>query len=215
MPIDLFDPAQSQNNARFGDDVVGRFRSGYQVNDRPASLTEWRVTTDDPTVADYIHDTFGGEDPQEWKDELEVFTKAKSVDIVIEKTDAVEARMLIWARGSKRIVTCDNEVFETEGRPYECEKGGFRTKKQHEEQGHVCEPRVTVTFRLADNPDLGLFRFESGAWSLATSIAKPLGDLAKVGGPAKATLALEVVEYESGGKPRKFTKPVLTIVGPA
>ena len=46
-------------------DVVGRFRSGHQINKRPAALSEWRVTTGDPEVAEKIHDILGGDAPQE------------------------------------------------------------------------------------------------------------------------------------------------------
>jgi hypothetical protein len=219
MPIDIFNPdVQPSRTGGFKDDIVGRFRSGYQINGRPASLTAWRVTTDDQDVAEFISEALDGDQPQAWEtkgdDDIEVFTKADSVDIIIEGESAIEARMLIWARGQKRIVTCDGTVAETEGKPHECLIGGFTKRAEHEEAGHVCEPVIAITFRLAENPDLGLFKFQSGAWSLATSIAKAIGDYAKTGHSAKGTLALEVVEYESGGTARKFTKPVLTITGP-
>lgn len=218
MPIDLFDPSVQRESARkfSGDDVVGRFRSGYQVGGRPASLKQWRVTTGDPDVASKVQSTFGGEEPQSWEtkgeDTLEVFTEAPSVDIVLSGPDAIDARMLIWARGSKRIATCEGTIFETEGAPYVCEKGGFRNKREHEEQGHVCEPRVSVTFRLADDPDLGLFKFESGAWSLATAISRAIGDIQKYDGAVKATLSLEYVDLGNG---KAFTKPVIKVTGAA
>ena len=216
-PIDIFNPDVQPARGAFQNDVVGRFRSGYQVNGRPAALTEWRVTTDDQAVADYISETYEGDEPQAWEtkgdDDIEVFTKAESVDIILTGESAIEARMLIWARGQKRLVTCDGSVAETDGKPHECLIGGFSKKAEHEEQGHVCEPNISVTFRLADNPDLGLFKFQSGSWSLATSIAKAIGDYAKTGHSATATLALEVVEYESAGVARRFTKPVVTITG--
>lgn len=214
MAIDLFDPNnQPSGGARYSDDVVGKFRSGYQINKRPASLSAWRVTTGDPDVADYVSSQFDGDQPQEWdatgEDNLEVFTKAESVDIILAGTSAIEARMLIWSRGAKRIVNCEGDAVDTDGKPYECTLGGFRNRKEHEEAGHVCEPRISITFRLADNPDLGLFRFETGAWSLASVIARAIGDLSKIDGDAKATLALELVDLGD----RKFTKPVLSVKG--
>jgi hypothetical protein len=218
MPIDIFNPDVAPTRKGFSDDVVGRFRSGYQVNGRPAALSTWRVTTDDNDVAEFISETYEGDEPQTWEtkgdDDIEVFTKAESVDIILSGDNAIEARMLIWARGQKRLVTCDGTIAETEGKPHECLIGGFTTRREHEEQGHICEPNISVTFRLADKPDLGIFRFQSGSWSLATSVARAIGDYAKTGYSAKATLALEVVEYESAGVARKFTKPVITITGP-
>lgn len=214
----IFDPNAQRSTKRFADDLVGRFRSGYQVNGRPAALTEWRVTTDDAEVATAIQSLLGGDEPQEWEtkgdDNIEVFTTSEKVDIILSGESAIEARMLIWARGQKRLVTCDGSVAETEGKPHECLIGDFTTKREHEENGHVCEPNISVTFRLAESPDLGLFRFQSGSWSLATAIYKALGDFAKHDYEAKATLHLEVVEYESGGSTKRFTKPVVTITGP-
>lgn len=217
-PIDLFNPAvqRASSSAAGKDDIVGKFRSGYQVNKRPASLTEWRVTTGDPDVAKTVQSMLGGDKPQEWEatgeDNLEVFTDSGSVDIVLAGPAAIEARMLIWAKGAKRIVTCEGTVFETEGAPYSCETGGFRNRREHEEAGHVCEPRITIEFRLADAPDLGIFRFETGAWSLASVVSRAIGDLQKIDGPAKASLALEKVEMKDG---KSFTKPVLSIKGAA
>lgn len=213
-PIDLFDPAlASQRQSTNTSDVVGRFRSGYQINGQPASLTEWRVTSGDPDVAKAVKDLLGGDKPQEWEtkgeDNIEVFTKAGEVDIVIANAEAIDARMLIWPRGQKRIVVCDGSVFDTDGRPYECEVGGFRNKKEHDAQDHLCEPRVSITFRLAEAPELGLFKFESGAWSLATNIARPLGQIGDRT-DVKCKLSLEQVEMRNGNT---FTKPVLTVEG--
>ena len=217
--IDLFDPSlQTDGGKRFGaDDIVGNFRSGYQVNGTPASLTEWRVTTGDPDAADSIAKALGASaGPQTWETKteqnIEVFTTSGEVEVLLDGAAAIDARMLIWPRGQKKIVVCDNSVFETDGKPYVCEMGGFRNRAEHEEQGHVCEPRVSVTFRLADDPDLGLWKFESGAWSLATVVGKAIGDLAKIEGTAKATLGLERVEMKNGNV---FTKPVVTILGAA
>lgn len=215
----IFQPRERVSR-NFADDIVGRFRSGYQVNKRPAALTEWRVTSGDPEVLGAVRGLLGGDEIQEWEakgeDNLEVFTDVASVNILLENEDAIEARMVIWARGQKRIVTCEGDVYETEGGPYVCETGEFTTKREHEESDHVCEPVIRIRFRLADDPDLGLFEFQTGSWSMATVIGQEIYALQKAldkseGEPVKATLSLEQVEYESGGKKRKFTKPVLTV----
>lgn len=74
-------------------DIAGRFRSGHLINDRPASLEEWRVTTGDPEVAQKVYELLGGEAPQEWaaKGEvnIEVFSASSSVDIIIENAKAL------------------------------------------------------------------------------------------------------------------------------
>lgn len=218
MALDIFAPRE-QNTATRATDVVGRFRSGHQINKRPVSLKEWRVTTGDPTVAEAIQEHLGGDEVATWEtggeDNLEVFTTAKEADIIIESADAVDARMVVWARGSKRIVVCHDEVYDTEGGPFECEEGGYRTRREHDEQGHVCEPLIKVRFRLAADLDLGVFEFQTGAWSLASQVGVLLGDIQKYDGPVKATIGLEPAEFEKDGKPVKFTRPFIKVTGEA
>src|SRR5690606_39483525 len=62
-------PISTRKQQDFSGDVVGRFRSGYQVDNRPQSLGAWRVTTGDPEVAARVHELFGGDSPQEWRSE--------------------------------------------------------------------------------------------------------------------------------------------------
>lgn len=211
----IFQPRERIQRRTFASDIVGRFRGGTQINRRPVALEKWRVTTGDPEVAEAIRDLLGGEEPQEWaakgEDKLEVFTEAKSVEIVLDGPKAIDARMVIWPRGAKSIVTCDKEIFETEGEPYVCESGTFTTRAEHDEQGHVCEPHIRVRFRLAENTELGLFEYVTQSWSLASTIGGELGALYKIDGPALATLALEEGEAEIDGRKRKFYKPVLTV----
>lgn len=220
----IFQPREQVKRQQATSDVVGRFRSGYQINDRPASLKEWRVTTGDPEVADVIVDLLGdanGNGAQEWEtkgeDNLETFTNSDSVDIILEGMKSIDARMVVWAKGQKKLFVCHGQPFEPEnGEPFECEDGDYTTKAEHDEQGHICQPLIKVRFRLAAAPDLGLFEFQTGAWSLASVIGTVLYDLQAVEGPARATLSLEPVEFVNGeGKTIKFTKPVIRINGPA
>src|SRR5690606_40800256 len=71
-PLKIFDTETAKATRKqqdFSGDVVGRFRSGYQVDNRPQSLGAWRVTTGDPEVAARVHELFGGDSPQEWRSE--------------------------------------------------------------------------------------------------------------------------------------------------
>lgn len=213
----IFQPREAtKKSTQFADDVVGRFRSGYQINNRPASLKEWRVTTGDPEVADTLREMLGGDEPQEWdakgEDNLEVFTAADELDIIIESAKGVDARMVIWSRGQKKFFVCGGEAFEPEGsEPFICEDGDYTTRAEHDEQGHVCEPNIKIKFRLRDDPELGVFEFMTGAWSLASVLGYAMSDLERAGGAAYATLALEPVEFQKEGKTIKFTKPVLSV----
>lgn len=221
MALDIFAPrARTGGGGGSTDDVVGRFRSGHQINKRPISLKEWRVTTGDPEVANLIAELLGGEVgtwESKGEDNLEVFTDNGKVDVILDGVDAVDARMVVWARGAKRIVVCQDEVYDTEGGPFECELGGWRTKAEHAEQGHVCEPLIKVRFRLAEAPDIGHFEYQTGAWSLVSQVGYILGDIEdndEEGEGVLATLGLEAAEFEKDGKPVKFTRPVITVTGP-
>ena len=216
MALDIFAPRERTSNTRTSD-VVGRFRSGHQINKRPISLKEWRVTTGDPEVAEAVQENLGGDEVSTWEtngeDNLEVFTTASEVDVILDSAEAIDARMVVWAKGQKRIVVCHDEVYDTEGGPFECTEGGYRNRREHDEQGHVCDPLIKVRFRLLDAPELGIFEFQTGAWSLVSQVGYVLADIDKYDGPVKATLALQAAEFEKDGKPVKFTKPVITVTG--
>lgn len=199
-------------------DLVGRFRSGYQINGRPASLEKWRVTTGDPEIADKIKEMFGGDKPQTWEamgeDNIETFTDAKSVKVILDGPRAIRSEMVLWGR-SGAIRRCDGveqTLEEDAGKPCEC-PASFSDRKDYAKSGRGCQPSITLFFALADAPDLGRFKFTSGSWSLARDIGLAEDDLAEIDGPALATIALEVVEFESNGQKRKFTKPVVKILG--
>lgn len=231
MGLNIFgtDQGAPAPRKRFSDDVVGRFRSGYQLNNRPATLTEWRVTTGDPEVADKVFDLLGGDKPQEWEakgeDNLEVFSASKEVAIILEGPNALRQKMILWGRNGKPIQSGDGQTID-----YPEDKVGpdpdshltFAERKAKGREGTGPEPQIEIFFRLADEPDLGIFKFQSGSWSLASDLAYDQTDVAleEVGGPAKATLTLELVSFTAKNGPRagqlvEYTKPVLKILGAA
>lgn len=203
---------------RFADDLVGRFRSGYTINNRPASLEQWRVTTGDPEVADRIHELLDGEQPQQWpatgEDNIEVFTDAEAVKIIVDGPSALRQKMVLWGRAGA-IRECDGveQMGDNTGKPCEC-PASFQERKDAAKKGTGCQPSITVFFKLFEAPDLGRFKFTSGSWSLVRDIGDAERRLEEINGPAVAMLRLEVVEYEANGRPRKFTKPVLDVLGP-
>ncbi|MGC5319331.1 hypothetical protein ACPXB5_11395 [Micromonospora arida] len=221
------DPEAAPKPRQFSSDVVGRFRSGYQVNKRPMSLPEWRVTSGDPDVMTAVIDLMGSKnnDPaQEWEtageDNLEVFTETPRVRIVIASAKSLRQEMIL--RGMKGIIRrCDGVEQKDErgnpaGKGCECPQS-FAERKAASKDGSGCDPEVVLFFKLYDNPDLGVFKFRTGSWSFVRDLARDdaPGKLAEIDGPAEAYLGLEVVEFESNGQARKFTKPTLDIIGPA
>lgn len=214
----------------FQDDVVGRFRSGYVANKRPVALTEWRVTTGDPEVADAIVDLLNGDEVKEWdaagEDNLETFTTANSVEIILDGPKALRQAMILWGRNGKIIRKSDGETIEypdnLKGEPDPQAGQSLAERKEAAREGTGAEPQIEVYFRLAENPDLGIFKFQSGSWSLASDLGYNgvAEALEEIDGPAKATLALEEVSFVAKNGPRAgqtvtYTKPVLTINGPA
>ncbi|MGN6413964.1 recombination directionality factor [Flexivirga sp.] len=186
---------------RFANDVVGRFRSGHQISGKPISLSEWRVTTGDPEVADKVQSLMGGDEPQEWEtkgdDNVEVFTTSGSVDIILDDPEkALDAHFYIWPRGHGEALPFDPREF-TSG----AEHDGAREML----------PLMRLWFRLANDPTLGAFEFRTAAWSFATQVSSLREELQQYDGPVAASLTLEPVDFESGGKTIRFTKPVVKI----
>ncbi|WGH21384.1 recombination directionality factor [Arthrobacter phage Emotion] len=233
MALKIFGDADTANATprnKFADDVVGRFRSGHQINKRPAALSEWRVTTGDPEVADKIYDLLGGEAPQEWEangeDNLEVFTASKAIEVILESSKAIRQRLVLWGRNGKPIYTTDGETKD-DGTPDPDAELSFQERKQKGRDGIGPTPDVEVYFRLAADPDLGIFKFQSGSWSLVSDMAynDTEGELADAladseSGKVKAILKLEQVSFVAkngpqAGKTVSYTKPVIQIKGAA
>jgi len=234
MGLKIFgdDPANAPKPRNsFADDVVGRFRSGHQINGRPASLSDWRITTGDPDVAAKVFELFGGDEPQEWaaqgEDNLEVFTASTSVDIIIESAKALRQRMVLWGRNGKLISASDGEYLLDESghvtdEPDPDASLTFQERKAKAKQGTGLEPDIELYFRLADEPDLGIFKFKSGSWGLAYDLARDDigGQIEQAGGPVKATLELEPVSFIAkngpmAGKEVNYTASRLELKGDA
>lgn len=214
--IKIFDVDPDAQKREAADDIVGRFRSGAQVQNRPMALTEWRITTGDPGIADAVSRLFGGE-PQGWEtttdETIEVYTEAPEISVILDGPNAVKTSMVLWGRKGK-IRECDG-VTQKDGTACVCPQT-VKERKAAAEKGEGCDPSTMIFFRLADAPDLGRFRFISGSWSLLQEVGRAQDALEEIGGPAMAVLKLEQVQYEtSTGQKREFTKPVLKVTGAA
>jgi hypothetical protein len=219
MGIRIFDVDTDDAAPKQFDDVIGFFRSGYQVNNRPVALQEWLVTSADPDVVDAVAAIMGGtpEDRDTEKDDtVGVFTTSNTVEVILAGPAAIRSGMVLWGRNS-RIRECDGVVQggDNAGEPCVC-PSSVKERKEKAKKDLACSPSMAVYFRLAEDPDLGVFRFTSGSWSLAAEIGKAEAALERIDGPALATLALEVVEYTTkAGRDVSFTKPVLKVRGAA
>lgn len=222
---------------KFSDDIVGRFRSGYQSGEgrkkTPVALQAWRVTSGDPDVIDRVAEILEGDKPKEWEasgeDNLETFTEAGEVEIILEKASSLRQAMILWGRNGKIIRKSDGETIvypeESKGDPDPQAGQSLQERKQEARDGVGAEPQVEVYFRLAEEPDLGIFKFQSGSWSLVSDLAyngtqEEIEEAFEGGATAvHATLALEEVSFEAKSGPRagktvSFTKPVLKDLKP-
>lgn len=201
---------------KYVDETVGRFRSGHAVRNRPISLTEWRVTTGDPDVAEVISQEFGGT-PQEWEtekaDNLEIFTTTNSVDVVLDGAGAIRTGMVLFSARQTLLRSCDGRTQsgDNAGTPCVCPHA-LQERKDAAQAGTGCSPSIQITFALAQFPALGRFTFRTGSWQMARDIEAAERSLAAIDGPASATLALELIEWtdKKSNKTKSFTKPTLT-----
>ena len=197
---------------KFGaSDIVGRVRSGAQVNGRPVALQEWRFTTGDPEVAKAVADKYGGT-PQEWvtttEESLEVMTTAGSLPVILTN---IQSEFVLWGRNSV-IRSCNGAVQNDDAHSGCICPSDVREHKEAARAGTACQPSVRATFRLADLPDLGLWRFNSASWQLAGEVNAAEEALAAAGGESEGVLRLELVEYTTkAGRNVAYTKPIIEV----
>ncbi|MFD8115439.1 recombination directionality factor [Streptomyces microflavus] len=219
MAIRIFetDP-DAKPKATFSDDTVGRFHGGKQENGIPVALAEWRVTTGDPDVADAIAQLMGGaavETDSTSENFIEVLTERDKVKVVLSGPDAIQSDLKLW-NGSALIHHCDGVEFispdEDRGKACHCpalmeeRKAAAKTKRGP-------APSIAVTFRLAEDYDLGLFKLQTGSWKLAEVLHEVENALDKVSDEALCSLELELVEYTTKkGRDVSYRKPVIRVL---
>lgn len=208
-------------------DVVGRFRSGFQIDGTPQSLSAFRITTGDEKLAKAIAKLFGvdkskADGPQEWdatgEDYIEVFTNASSVNIILGGAGDYRSSLVRRTKDGEFMYATDGEVITAVGEDYEDEyevgnpdpqiDQELDTRKAKAKKGLGSSPDIRVRFTIEEHPEWGVFEFRSGGWSLVHNDPEPklrrLPD-----GPIKAVLKLTTVE----GKRFTWTKPELIIRG--
>lgn len=208
-------------------DVVGRFRSGYQIDGAPASLHAFRITTGDAKLSKAIAKEFGvdkdkAEGPQEWdaagEDYIEVFTNASSVNIILASPGDYKSSLVRRTKDGDFMYATDGEIITAVGEDFEDEyevgnpdpqiEQDLDTRKAKAKKGLGSSPDIRVKFTIEGHANWGVFEFRSGGWSLVHNDPEPkLRRLPE--GPIKAVLKLTTVE----GKRFTWTKPELIIRG--
>jgi hypothetical protein len=218
----IFDHAVDQDEvaeSKYADDLVGTFRTGHQdARGNPRSLTEWRATSGDPDVIDAVAATLGGT-PQEWdndKEPIEVFTEAQTITVVLEP-GAIRSGYAFWGRNAL-ISRCDGAVItysgddgDAVGDACSCAGKTIEERRKSAKNGTGCKPDVSIVFALADQPNLGKFRFRSGSEILLRDIQEVEEKVAASEEPVRATMTLEQVTTKAG---KTFTKTVVALEAP-
>ncbi|MDX2390199.1 hypothetical protein NJL88_08990 [Streptomyces sp. DK15] len=207
----------------FSDDTVGRFHSGRAVDGQPEALSEWRISTGDPEVAKAVAQLYGGEpiENEESTSEnyIDVFTEQESILVVLDGPSAIYSDLKLWNR-NKLVHHCDGVSYlspdERKGSACGCPEI-FAERKQAAKDYMGPSPSITVTFRLADDYDLGKFKFQSGSWGMAEVLHEYDNALSRVKGEALCELTLELVEFtikkgKNKGLAVSYYKPVIKVL---
>ena len=221
MALRIFetDPDSLPKGNPFSDDTVGRFHSGRQVDGVPEALSEWRITTGDPSVAQAVAQLFGGtpvtDDQSTAENNIEVQTDKAKILVVIDGPESVASDMKLWNRGVL-VHHCDGVEHlspeDVKGRKCGCPPL-MEDRKAAAKRFMGPGPSIGITFALADDPELGKFRFQSGSWKLTEVLHEIDNALARVGGPALCELGLELVEYTTKkGRDVSYFKPTVKVL---
>lgn len=213
------DPDSKPRERQFSSDIVGRFRSGRLVGKQPEALSEWRVTTGDPVVAAELASLLGGES-ESWEtdreDNLEVLTESASVDIIIESSDKLDASMKLFGM-SGLVHHCDGVEFlspdEDKGEKCGCPPL-LQDRKDKARSGRGPKPSIDLQFKLAEKPELGIFRFNSGSWGLVKNLHNVIAAIDAYDGPVTATLVIDPVSYTTNsGRDVNYSRPLINVTG--
>lgn len=230
LNIDIFetDPdAKPERHEEYSDGTVGRFHSGHTVlNEKgkavPEPLDEWKFTTADRGIADAVAQLFGGQVTVDEHDTAEfnvsVYTEATKIPVILG-ADAIDAdfkkfdnnKLTHHCTGSKFLSHPSRD--ELVGKDCGCPPL-LADKLQNADDLIGPKPSITIMFRLADDPELGLFKFVTGSRTMLKVLHEYAADLGETDGDSVADLSLELVSYigkrgPMKGKRVEYTKPVL------
>lgn len=220
MALRIFetDPdAKPKARASFDDGSIGKIHSGKMNGKKPVSLDHWEFSTGDLTVAQALAELFNApvvDTQSEAENYLRVEdTGTDSIEVILSGPGAIQSDMKMWVN-SKLAHHCDGVEYlspdEDAGTPCGC-PALFADRKAAHKAGRGPAPSIKILFRLAQDPELGVFSFSTGSWTLAEVLYQYEDALSAVGGEAVADLALELVEYTTKqGRDVSYRKPVLT-----
>ncbi|MFB7665645.1 hypothetical protein ACFC1R_17095 [Kitasatospora sp. NPDC056138] len=205
----------------FADDTVGRFLMGKSVDNMPMALSRWRISTNNPGTAETVARLFGGT-PEEIENDAEkvisIDTDRAAMPVVLDGLSAVYGDWKLWNR-SKLVHHCDGAKFLSPenkvGQPCGCPPL-LAERRQAAKDFRGPSPSITIRFRLADDYELGVFKFQTGMWAMEEQLPNIKKLLENIDGDALCSLEMERVDFVTKkGRNVCYYKPVLRVLGPA
>lgn len=205
MKIWQTDPENKpKERVSYSDNTDGAFSIGKQdENGDPVALDTFRLMTAKPEVAAAVAQLLGGnvvETETASENFIEVVTEADKIPVIVDGPGGLYSDFKSWNRG-KLTHHCDGVSFLSHpsndkliGKACGCPEL-FAERKQAARDGIGPSPSIELKFRLADDPDLGTFKFKTGAWTLAGVLHESEARLERIKGEALVELSLEFVEF--------------------
>lgn len=200
---------------------LGRIRMGHQTPSRdgklrPAKLETFRLTSPSRDLIEAAAVIYGGT-VQPWmlndRHQWEVFTEAKSMDIIVPPGAVLSQFMEMWSGGGCER-RCDGVTELLSDAPCVCPVDP-EVRRELAAKGKACKETTRLNVMLRALPDIGVWRLESHGWHAAVELAgtaQILEIATKQGQMIPATLRLDPREKREPGKPiNKYVVPVIEI----
>lgn len=208
---------------KFSLDIVGSLRSGKSEGGQPIALPTWAFSTGDPDVSAAVLELYSGtteERDTKSEEKILAITDADSLRLILEAERGLRLRWVLRDSGYRPVYISDGETItnmddqSTEDDPDMMLSLDDRLDKAARKRGPSLE--LELLFRLADDPELGQFRFSNSGRSFVKDAARDGIDaeyerLAK-SGPVLASIGKTEVTTKAG---RTFTKISMKLLGNA
>ncbi|MFD8415657.1 hypothetical protein ACFV2Q_28535 [Streptomyces sp. NPDC059650] len=198
-------------------DPVGRFHVARQRGGKPIAVQAWRVTTENPAVADAVGGLYGGVPRMlDAGDEhvVEILTRRDHIPVLLDGRGAISLRMVMRGAGETFHVCDGTRLLEPVGaRGSLCGcPASLADRKAAAQAGRGPTPEVRIGFRLADLPGLGAFDLVSTSWELAAELPALAAALDTAAVPVVGVLRYALVEFTTrSGIAASYRRPVVEI----
>lgn len=215
----------AERSGGYDDNLTGKMSLGRQVNGKVETLDNWRLAVKEQKTADALITLFGGESVETEATNdfyIDVLTERPKILAVIDGPESIYDDGQLWING-QLMHHCDGKKFlspdEKKGTPCFC-PDTLAERKAGAREFRLPKPAIQVTFRLADDPQLGEFKLNTGAWGLVTLLHQVRAKLKRIGEPALVELEIENVSWvakKTMGKIKKgetvsYSVPVVRVL---